>query len=816
MITTAWILLFIIMVATLAYQRARLWVATASIAVYLLLLTFFSQASVIGLAVAWIVFLLIALPLNIAPIRRHYITKPILTLYRKVMPTMSSTEKEALEAGTVGWDAELFAGKPNWKLFFSYSKPILTAEEQAFLDGPVEELCRMTDDWDITHNRADLPPEIWQFIKEKGFWGMIIPKRYGGKEFSAFAHSAVITKLSGRSISVSTTVGVPNSLGPAELLLHYGTEEQKNYYLSKLATGEEIPCFALTGTEVGSDASAMPDYGIVKRGNFEGKEILGICLYWYKRYITLVPIATVLGLAFKLFDPDHLLGKQEDLGITCALIPTKTAGVIRGRRHFPLNCAFQNGPTEGQGVFIPMDWIIGGQKMIGQGWRMLVECLSAGRAISLPSTVLGGSKIAAYATGAYARIRRQFGMSIGRFEGVEEALARIAGYTYIIDATRCMSVAAVDRGERPAVISAISKYHCTELARKLTDDAMDIHGGKGIQLGPHNYIGRGYEELPIGITVEGANILTRSMIIFGQGAVRCHPYVFAEMNAAKETNSQHALRYFDIALFGHLGYSFSNIVRSFWLAMTGARFMYIPTQVNRYYYQQINRISAAFALVSDVAMFVLGGDLKRREKLSARLGDVLSMMYLLSSVLKHYENQGRQEEDLPLLQWACQYLLFTAQEQLDGFLKNFPRRWIAVVLRMLVFPVGKRYQLPSDKLGHYIADKLISISGMRQRLGAGAYLTPDPENPIGVMEEILKEVIPAEEIRRRMRKARHEGLIKGIRFSDRVKACIEAKIITPEEGEFVLKAHELRKKVYAVDDFTSEELARTTYTNVKT
>lgn len=795
-------------IGTLAYLRWPLLIWTASIFVYLLLISFLSHWGVAGLTVLWVLFFLIAIPLNFLPLRRRLITAPILNIYRKIMPTMSRTEKEALEAGTVNWDGELFSGMPNWKKFTAFPKPQLSADEQAFLDGPVEELCRMTDDWDITHNLTDLPPKLWQFIKENGFFGMIIPKKYGGKEFSALMHSAVITKLAGRSVSVATTVGVPNSLGPAELLLHYGTEEQKNYYLPRLAKGDEIPCFALTSAEAGSDASAMPDHGIVCRGKFEGKEIIGIRLTWHKRYITLAPIATVLGLAFKLYDPDHLLGDKKELGITCALIPTKTPGVIIGRRHFPLNAAFLNGPTEGKDVFVPLDWIIGGVKMVGQGWRMLVESLSAGRAISLPSTVTGGTKIGAYATGAYARIRRQFGLAIGKFDGVVEALARIGGYAYIVDATRIFTVAAVDRGEKPAVPSAISKYHTTELARKVGIDAMDIHGGKGIQLGPRNYVGRSYQEMPIGITVEGANILTRSMIIFGQGAIRCHPYILSEMKAAKDDDHKRGLINFDKAIFGHLGFIISNKARAFILAITGARFAKVPRNVNKRYYQQIMRFSAAFALVADVAMVLLGGELKRREALSARLGDVLSMMYLTSAVLKHFEDEGNPEEDLPLVDWACQHLLFIAQHQLDGILRNFPNKLIAVWLRMIVFPLGRHLCEPNDKLNHAVAALLINPTAARERLAKGAYIAPDKENPVGRMEAALKIIIPAEDIQHRLYKAWHDSIVTGITFEERIEDAVKKNILSAAEAEQLRTAHAARMEVYAVDDFTFEELAR--------
>jgi acyl-CoA dehydrogenase len=806
-ITLIWIIAFLAVTTAIAYLRLSLIISSVVLVGFLLAATFFSRLGVFGLTVLWIVFLGVLLPLNVLPLRR-LISKRILKVYQRSMPTMSRTEREALEAGTVGWDGELFSGKPNWSKLFNYPAPKLTAEEQAFLDGPVEELCRMTDDWDITHNRADMPLALWQFIKDNGFFGIIIPKKFGGKEFSGVAHSSIISKLSGRSVTVATTVSVPNSLGPAELLMHYGTEEQKNYYLPRLARGDEIPCFALTGPQAGSDASAMPDYGVVCRQMLNGVDTLGMRLNFNKRYITLAPVATVIGLAFKLYDPEHLLGDKEDLGITCALIPRNTAGVSIGRRHFPLNCAFLNGPIHGKDVFIPIDWVIGGVKMVGHGWRMLMECLATGRAISLPSTVMGGAKVSAFATGAYARIRRQFGTPIGRFEGVEEALTRIAGYTYLIDATRLLTVSMVDRGEKPAVLSGICKYHCTELGRKVSNDAMDVHGGKGICLGPRNYIGRGYEEMPIAITVEGANILTRSLIIFGQGAIRCHPYIFTEMQAAKDSDEKQGLKDFDKALFGHLGFIISNKARSFILALTNGRFTKAPHEVNKRYYQHIARFSASFAYVADVAMLLLGGELKRREKLSGRLGDVLSMLYLASAALKHYEDQGKPEEDLPLVKWACQYALFTAQHQLDEILKNFPNKWIAAAVRIVVFPLGKRLGEPSDKLGHQVATLMLSATGTRQRLTEGTYVAPDKNNPIGLMDQSLELIIATEDLYRRLRKARVEKVIKGYTFTERVKQAVEKNILTAEEATQITAAQVARLEVYAVDDFTFEELER--------
>jgi acyl-CoA dehydrogenase len=497
---------------------------------------------------------------------------------------MSDTEREALEAGSVWWDGELFSGMPDWDRLVSFPAPKLSDEEQAFLDGPCEELCRMLDDWDIAFRRADMPPQVWKFIKKHRFFAMIIPKKYGGLEFSAYANAMVIAKLASRSTTASSTVGVPNSLGPAELLLHYGTEEQKNHYLPGLASGDEIPCFALTSPQAGSDAAALIDSGVVCKGTWEGEEIIGIRLNWDKRYITLAPVATVLGLAFKLYDPDHLIGDIVDYGITAALIPTDTPGVVVGRRHSPLTIPFQNGPTSGKDVFVPVDYIIGGTSMAGKGWKMLVELLSVGRAITLPSSAAGGSQAASYAAGAYTRIRRQFNLPIAKFDGVGEALARIAGNTYIMNAAISVTSGAIDQGEKPAVPSAILKYHCTELGRKVANDTMDVHGGKAIMLGPNNYAGRGFMATPIAITVEGANILTRSLIIFGQGAMRCHPFVLRELQAAQDENRERGLTEFDDALFSHIGYAISNLARSFFLALTHAKFSKVPlnTPTRRY------------------------------------------------------------------------------------------------------------------------------------------------------------------------------------------------------------------------------------------
>jgi acyl-CoA dehydrogenase len=678
----------------------------------------------------------------------------------------------------------------------------LTAEEQAFLDGPVEELCRMVDDWKVTHELNDLPPEVWQFIKDQGFLGMIIPKEFGGLGFSALAHSQVVMKLAGRSATACVSVMVPNSLGPAELLLHYGTQEQKRYYLPRLAKGLEMPCFALTGPEAGSDAGAIPDYGIVCWGEHEGKRVLGMRVTWEKRYITLGPVATLLGLAFKLYDPDGLLGGAKDIGITVALIPADHPGVNIGRRHFPLNASFMNGPTSGQDVFIPMDWVVGGQPYVGQGWRMLMECLAAGRSISLPSSATGGAKLAARTTGAYSRIRSQFRVPIGKFEGVEEALARIGGNTYLMEAARVMTAGAVDLGEKPSVVSAIVKYHCTERGRQVINDAMDVHGGKGICLGPSNYLGRGYQQVPIGITVEGANILTRSMIVFGQGAIRCHPYVLKEIAATRNPDRGSASIAFDDALWGHVGFVVTNAARSLWLALTGARLLPAPGPAElRRHVRRLARLSASFALAADVAMLFLGGELKRREKISARLGDVLSQLYLASCVLKRYQDDGAQRTDLPFAQWALEDCEHKAQEAFFGLFHNFPAPGVGCALGLLSFPFGRRFTPPSDRLGHRVSALLLEASPARDRLTGGMFIRRHEADAVGRLELALELVAPADAVEAKLRSAAKSGVVEGLTADARLAAGLAAGVITAQEAELWTRYNALRRACIMVDDF---------------
>jgi acyl-CoA dehydrogenase len=801
-------LLFVVAVLTLAYQRLSLLVFSVTFTVLLGLYSAFGTPVGLWKGTLWVLLVVLWL-LNVRMLRKALISRPFLKAYLRLLPNMSSTEREALAAGSVWWDGELFTGKPDWSRLLNTRPAQLSAEEQAFLDGPCERLCAMVDDFDVTHRRADLSPETWEFLKRERFFAMIIPKQYGGLELGRYAQSSVLIKLSTRSITLASTVAVPNSLGPAELLVHYGTEAQKQHYLPKLARGEEIPCFALTSPTVGSDAAAISDTGIVCRGLYEGKEVLGLRLNFSKRYITLAPIATVVGLAFRMFDPDGLLGGVADLGITCALLPRNTPGITAGRRHFPLNIPFQNGPIQGKDVFVPLDCIIGGVEMAGRGWRMLIEQLAVGRCISLPSSATGGAVTAVWTTGAYARIRRQFGQPVGRFEGVEQVIAHLIGTTYIMDAGRSVTTGAIDGGEQPAVPAAILKYHVTEMGRQVGNDAMDVHGGKAVMLGPRNYLARAYQAAPIGITVEGANILTRNLIIFGQGAIRCHPFVLKEMEAARDTDRARGVDGFDRALFGHIGFAISNAVRSLVMALTLARFESAPgAGPERRYFQHIERFSASFAFATDVAMLSLGGYLKKKESLSARLGDVLSCMYLASMVLKHHHDNGAPREDLPVVEWACRSLLYKAQEQLHDFLRNFPNRLLAGFMRLLIFPRGRTYFAPSDRLGAELAELAMTPSPTRARLCRHAYRTNTGGNPLGLLQEALEMSLVVEPLEKKLRvEGVKTGRVTALDVAGQVRQAQQLGLLTEAEARQLLDYDERIMHLINVDDFAPHELA---------
>lgn len=788
----------------LVYLRAQLWLCSLAlvIAVAVIGYAFCLPTGVLFGVVGAVAAL--ALVLNLRSLRLNLLTRPLFGLFQRMLPPLSNTEREALEAGTVGWDGELFSGDPDWQQLFDLPQPALTEAEQTFLDGPVEELCGMLDDWRIVEFDKDLPPAVWRFLQDERFFGMIIPPEYGGLGFSALAHSAVIMKIASRSITAAVTAMVPNSLGPAELLLHYGTQAQKDHYLPRLASGEEIPCFALTGPEAGSDAAAMPDRGVVCKSQFDGQEIVGIRLNWEKRYITLGPVATLLGLAFKLEDPEHLLGEREDLGITLALIPTDTPGITIGSRHVPLDMPFMNGPNWGRDVFIPLDWIIGGAERAGQGWRMLMESLGVGRSVSLPALSTGAGKLACRATGAYARIRRQFRVAIGQMEGVEEALTRIAGLTYQLEAARSLTCAAVDRGEKPAVLSAIVKYSATERMRQVLNDAMDVQGGSGICLGPRNLLGRPYQAIPIGITVEGANILTRTLIVFGQGAIRSHPYVLKEMQAVADPDRAAGLHAFDEAFFAHVGFTISTGVRVLISGFTGGRLLRMPDRGNRRILQRLTRLSSAFVVTADTAMLVLGGNLKRKEKLSGRLADILSNLYLASAVLKQFADRGRPAEEQSLVDWCCAESIRVIETAFAEFFRNFPNRPVAWLLRLATFPLGIRPAAPSDRLGHQVAAVLMTPSPTRDRITAGMFLPRAENEPLGRIDAALVKVLAAEPVEKKLRAAQRTQELTGTTAVELLAAAVAAGIISSEEAEILEQAEAARTDVIRVDDFPAD------------
>jgi acyl-CoA dehydrogenase len=731
-----------------------------------------------------------------ASFRRDYLSRYIFRWARKVLPPLSATEREAIEAGDVWWDADLFSGNPDWAKLLAMAPAKLSPEEQAFLDGPVEELCGMLDEWRITFELKDLPPEVWDYLKAKKFFAMIIPKQYGGLGFSAYAHSEVVRKLSSHSVTAAVTAMVPNSLGPGELMMLFGTKEQRDYWLPRLADGREIPCFGLTSPEAGSDAASMVDNGVVCKGMFQGKEVLGIRLNWHKRYITLGPVATVLGLAFKLRDPDHLIGKQENIGITVALVPTNLPGVSIGRRHLPALLVFQNGPNWGRDVFIPIDYIIGGVEQAGHGWKMLMSALAAGRGISLPSLSAAGAAYAAHTTGAYSRVREQFHLPIGKFEAIQERLGRMAATAYLIDGARRMTCAAIDSGIHPAVVTAIMKGQATERLRVSVNDAMDVHGGKAVIEGPQNYMGELYRSVPIGITVEGANIVTRALIQFGQGSIRSHPYVLKEILSLEDPDPERALDAFDAAFWGHVGHSLANAARATVRAWTGGLLAPRPNAGRTtHYYAQLSRYASAFALMVDMSLLSMGGELKRREMISARFADVLSELYLLSAVLKRWNDEGRQDDDYPLVAHAMASGLAVMAARLDEILSNLPARPVAWLLRALVMPFGPRHRGPVDALTKTCANILFEPSATRDRVTAGLY-HPADDRGVARLDLAFKLVVAAQPIRDRMRKAK---------VSD-IEQALATGLITQNEAAQLAAVAKAVANVIAVDDFSNEEL----------
>lgn len=805
-----WILVLVVGIAYLAHRRVAPLPALGVVAVYLLAMGAWSHAPGWLLLIFWVLIAAVAAPLLLPDLRRQYFTKPLFSWFQKVLPPMSETERDAIDAGTVWWDGELFSGRPDWDKLLAYPKVQLTEEEQAFIDGPTEALCAMVSDWEIGQ-AMDLPPAAWEHIKTHGFFALIIPKEYGGKGFSAYAHSQVAMKLATRSGDLASTVMVPNSLGPAELLLHYGTDEQRNHYLPRLARGDDIPCFALTGPLAGSDAGAMPDTGVICKGEWEGKETLGLRLNWEKRYITLGPVATLLGLAFKAHDPDHLLGEEEDLGISLALIPTDTPGVEIGRRHLPLGAAFMNGPNSGKDVFIPLEFLIGGQEMLGKGWMMLMNCLSVGRSISLPAVGTGAAKFTSLVTGQYAQVREQFNVPLSAFEGIQEAMARIGGNAWLMDSARMLTANAVDMGEKPSVLSAILKYHLTERGRECISHAMDVHGGKGIIMGPNNYLGRNWQGAPIFISVEGANILSRNLMIFGQGAIRCHPFVLKEMALAGREDHDQALKEFDELLMQHIGFAVSNAASTLVLNLGVGHFEKAPgNRLSQGYFRALNRQAAAFALLADLSMMLLGGELKRRERLSARLGDVLSHMYLASAALKRYHDLDSPDHLEPLFAWAMEESLGESERALDELLSNFPNKVLGCLLRVIVFPFGRRHTGPSDALDAEVAAVIGRAKGdpTLEELLAGCYRPQSSEDPVGALQHAYDLLGASHPLQKKLHTALKSGQVKPTAGEHAIDAALHAGVLQPAEAQTLRDAEAARRKVIDVDDFSKEELTQ--------
>ncbi len=795
------LLLLIGLCVGFAAARAPKWMWGIGVAALLVLYTIFGILPWWLLGICWLAFFPILLIFNIKKLRLVVITGPTLSFLRQTMPPMSDTEREAIEAGDTWWEKNLFCGAPPWDDLLRTPKPQLTQEEESFLNNQTETLCGMVNEWEITHNGKNLPKSVWDYLKSEGFFGLEIPKEYGGHGFSALAHSSIITKISTRSITAAVTAMVPNSLGPAELLEKYGTQDQKDHYLPRLAKGQEIPCFGLTSLEAGSDATSIRDSGVVCKGIHEGREVTGIRMNWSKRYITLAPVATVISIAFQLYDPEHLLSSETNRGITICLMPASHPGVESGRRHLPMDLSFMNGPTSGKDVFIPLEWIIGGKPMIGQGWRMLVECLAVGRAISLPAMSTANAKLCYRMTGIYAKLRKQFSTSIGRFEGVSSCLAEMGGMTYIIEATRVMTTGAVDQGAKPGVITAIAKYHMTEMARKILQHAMDIHAGRAVQMGPRNYMSQAYMGTPISITVEGANILTRNLIIFGQGAIRCHPYLLDEMNLSNQEPTYEVKTQFDDLLSKHIAFSVSNLARSFLFGLGGTVFLNPDNKGHlSKYLRQLTRMSSALAFCADMSMLILGGSLKRKENLSARLGDVLSQLYLSSCVIKYFHDAGYPKEQEGHVRWALEHSLFEIQEAFEAFFANFPK--LGALMKFLVFPLGRPYKGPSDDLANHLAEMAMTSSDFRKQMGEGCYLSKEKNDAIGRMENAFNAAVAAEPASKQLTRALRDGRVSGkLSFHDQVEDAKQQGIISVQEGYLLCEAESARVDALEVDDF---------------
>lgn len=737
--------------------------------------------------------------LTVPPLRRHALTRFLMPWARGMLPTIGETERIALKAGDVWLDGAFFSGRPDWKGILDFTVKPLTADEQAFLDGPTNTLCAMLNDWEIIQQR-DLPKPVWDYLKKEKFFGMIIPRENGGLGFSAAAHAAVVTRIATRSIAAAVTVMVPNSLGPAELLLRYGTPAQKSHYLGRLARGEDLPCFALTEPHAGSDAAGLTSHGTVTYGQWQGEEVLGIRLNFSKRYITLAPVATVIGLAFDLKDPEHLLGDETERGITLALLPRNLPGLRIGNRHDPMGIPFQNGPITGTDVFVPLEAIIGGQEYVGQGWRMLMEALAAGRGISLPSLSVGAAQLSARAISAYATVREQFGLPIGKFEGVRERVARIARLAYTMHATRVVTTGGLDAGHHPSVLAAIAKGYLTEGMRTALNDAMDLQGGAGIIRGPKNIFAHAYTSIPIGITVEGANILTRSLIVFGQGVMRCHPFLQDEVEALQTRN----LKTFDKAFFGHIAHAVAAAVRSLVHGLTGGRLVKAPVR-HRRHFQALSRLTAAFAVLTELALVSLGGALKRKEYLTGRYADAMASLYMAAAALKHDADTHRANSTLaeatqPVLQLSVHQSLYDAEQALLGIIANLPNRHVACLARLLAFPRGPRHALPADKMTDAAAEALLNPDGLaRGALTPDVYLPEAKEPGLGQLEEAYNLTVAVAPARRQLAEALKTGKLKRGPVPEMVKDAHTVGLLTRAEHDAILKAWKARDEAIQVN-----------------
>ena len=804
--TTWFVLGYFVLTLVLVYFTPRLIVWTLAMLAYLVLshVVFSEHISMVAFVFLSIIYVAVAVFFNIKPLR-YFLSKPVYFKAKTLIPGISETEKLALDAGDPWYEKEIFRGMPDYDVLHNTRKFTLTDEEKSYLNNETSQLCDMINEWTVTHVDKDLPVSVWNFIREKGFFGLVIKKEYGGKGFSAAAHSEIVMKIATRSVSAAVTVMVPNSLGPGELLYHYGTKEQKDYYLPRLAVGTEIPCFALTGDTAGSDATSIPDKGTVCYGEYKGQKVLGIRLTKVnKRYITLAPIATLVGLAFKLDDPENLLGGTGRVGITCALLPHDHEGLEIGNRLFPLNQVFMNGTVRVKESFIPMDWVIGGQAMAGEGWRMLVECLSIGRSISLPACGTANALLSTVTTSAYAAIREQFKVAIGNFEGVEDHLAKMGGLTYMMNATRQFTVGSVDEGIKPAVASAISKYHLTENGRTVLNSAMDIHAGRGIIMGPNNYLARSYQGIPIGITVEGANIMTRNLLIYGQGMMQCHPYLRTIYESLMGDNG---FKEFDNALFGFVGYATQVKIRAVFQAFTCGGFArgYSDSKYNSYY-KKITRMSSAFAMVSNSAIIFIGGELKLKERISARLGDAMSYLYMACATLKYFKDNGERPSDEIFVQWTLEHCLYSAQTALLEVMDNFGVSCVGCVLKAMLFPYGKPYKKPSDKLEHQLSQNLLNDSVTREAFKAMCHIPERSDDPIGRVELAYQEVLHTVPIKAKIQKAvKAKQLAKGSVAKLAPKAK-ELGIITDDELQILANAAKMVNQVIQVDEFGPFEL----------